>query len=243
MATHSPEAPHLLQIPRQENFHYLLAAQARNVLRAARALVTLLGDLRDIDKRVAEIRALEHKGDELTHAIKLKLSQTAIAPYDHKDIHALSSALDDTLDSVSAVATRFRTYKINETTAGARQLSRAIFHATDGVARAASRLHAGDEILRYCHQIRLLDKLADGIGNRCVAALFQDCRDAIDLIKWKDIYEVMEATMDKCKDVSNVLEVIVLKKPLAALFPAGQGWVKVPRQEEAEGKQEFDHET
>jgi predicted phosphate transport protein (TIGR00153 family) len=198
-------------IPRDENFYELFREQAENIHKAAEKLVALLEDFRDVEKHVAEIKFMEHKGDQLTHELMIKLNKTFITPIDREDIHSLGSALDDVLDLVDAAAGRMVTYKIKEVTPGARQLSRVILHGTELIVQAISQLGKPDNILEYCEQLAHLEEEADRIKGECIARLFENSTDPIEIIKWKEIYEVLEASTDKCEDVADVLEAVVLK--------------------------------
>lgn len=198
-------------IPRDEKFYDLFRDQAKNIVSAAKLLVALFEDFRDVEKQVAEIKFIEHKGDQLTHGLMMKLNQTFITPFDREDIHALSSALDDVLDLVDAAAGRLVTYKVKAVTPGARQLSKVILHGTEIILQAVSQLHKPQNILEYCEQLAMLEEEADRIKGECVARLFEDSIEPIEIIKWKEIYEVLEATTDKCEDVADVLEAVVLK--------------------------------
>lgn len=198
-------------IPRDEKFYDLFLQQAENVHEAAQKLVALFEDFREVEKKVAEIKFVEHKGDQITHSLMMKLNQTFITPFDREDIHALGSALDDVLDLVDAVAGRLVIYKVSAVTPGARQLSKVILHGSEIMVKAVSQLHKPQNILEYCDQLTQLEKEADRIKGECIARLFEDATAPIEVIKWKEIYEVLEATTDKCEDVADVLEAVVLK--------------------------------
>ena len=198
-------------IPHDENFFRLFIEQAENIHDAAQKLVELFDDYRDVEKRVAEIKFIEHKGDQLTHGLMMKLNKTFITPFDREDIHALGSALDDVLDLVDSVASRMTIYKVSAVTPGAKQLSRVILHGAEIIGKAVSQLHKPQNILEYCDQLTQLEKDGDRIKGECIARLFEDSIPPIEVIKWKEIYEVLEATTDKCEDVADVLEAVVLK--------------------------------
>lgn len=198
-------------IPRDAKFYELFRQQAENIQNAARRLVDLFEDFHDVEKKVAEIKFLEHKGDQLTHSLMMKLNQTFITPFDREDIHALGSALDDVLDLVDAVAGRMVVYKVKAITPGARQLAKVIEHGAEILAKAVSQLSKPQNILEYCEQLTFIEEEADRIKGECIARLFEDSMEPIEVIKWKEIYEVLEATTDKCEDVADVLEAVVLK--------------------------------
>lgn len=198
-------------IPRDEKFYDLFNEQAENIHKAARMLAALFDNYQEVEKQVAEIKFLEHKGDQLTHALMRKLNRTFITPFDREDIHALGSALDDVLDLVDAAASRFITYKIKKVTPGAQQLGKVIVHGTEIIVKAVVELHRPQNLLEYCEQLTLLEEEADRVKGECIARLFEESTNPIEVIKWKEIYEVLEASTDKCEDVADVLESVVLK--------------------------------
>jgi len=198
-------------IPRDVKFYAMFREQAANIHKAAQMLVNLFENYQEVEKNVAEIKFIEHKGDQLTHELMMKLNQTFITPMDREDIHSLGSALDDVLDLVDAAAGRMVTYKVTAITPGARQLGRVILHGTEILLKAISELEKPDHILEYCEQIQMIEEEADRIKGECVARLFENSGNPIEIIKWKEIYEVLEATTDKCEDVADVLEAVVLK--------------------------------
>ncbi len=198
-------------IPREEKFYDLFRSQAQAIHEAAQILVKLFEDYRDVEKHVTEIKFVEHRGDQLTHEVMKKLNQTFITPFDREDIHALCSALDDVLDLIDGATQRLIIYKITAVTPGAVQLSRVILHGSEIIVKAVAELHKPENILTYCDQLSQLEKDADRIKGECVARLFNDNVSPFDLIKWKEIYEVLESTTDKCEDVADVLESVVLK--------------------------------
>jgi len=198
-------------IPRDEKFYDLFCEQAENIRDAAGKLVALFEEFQDIEKRVMEIKFIEHKGDQLTHSLMMKLNKTFITPFDREDIHSLGSALDDVLDLMDAVAGRVIVYKIKEVTPGARQLTKVILHGAEILLKAISQLHDPRDILDYCEQLQQLEEEADRIKGECVGGLFENSVDPFEVIKWKEVYEVLESTTDKIEDVADVLETVVLK--------------------------------
>jgi predicted phosphate transport protein (TIGR00153 family) len=198
-------------IPRDGKFYDLFNEQADNIHKAAQQLVVLFGDFREVEKRVAEIKSAEHKGDQITRSVMTKLNQTFITPFDREDIHALSSALDDVMDLVDAAASRLVTYKVKFVTPGAVQLADVILRGSEILVKAVSELKKPQNILKYCEQLNQIEEESDRIKGECIAKLFEDSMGAIEIMKWKEIYEVLEAATDKCEDVSDVLATVVLK--------------------------------
>jgi predicted phosphate transport protein (TIGR00153 family) len=198
-------------IPRDGKFYDLFNEQAQNIYEAAQVLVILFRDFKEVDKRVAEIKVAEHKGDQLTRSVMTKLNQTFITPFDREDIHALSSALDDVMDLVDAAASRLITYKVKFVTPGSSQLADVILRGAEILVKAIAELKRPQNILKYCEQLNQIEEESDRIKGECIAKLFEDSTLPIEVIKWKEIYEVLEAATDKCEDVSDVLATVALK--------------------------------
>jgi uncharacterized protein len=198
-------------IPRDGKFYDLFNDQAENIYEAAQKLVILFRDFNDVEKRVAEIKVAEHKGDQITRSVMTKLNQTFITPFDREDIHALSSALDDVMDLVDAAASRLIVYKVKSVTPGALQLADVILRGAEILVKAISELKRPQTILKYCEQLNQIEEESDRIKGECIAKLFEDSTLPIEVIKWKEIYEVLEAATDKCEDVSDVLAAVALK--------------------------------
>ena len=198
-------------IPRDGKFYDLFNEQAQNIHQAAQVLVILFRDFKDVEKRVAEIKAAEHKGDQITRSVMTKLNQTFITPFDREDIHALSSALDDVMDLVDAAASRLIIYKVKFVTPGALQLANVILRGAEILVKAIAELKRPQNILKYCEQLNQIEEESDRIKGECIAKLFEDSTLPIEVIKWKEIYEVLEAATDKCEDVSDVLATVALK--------------------------------
>lgn len=198
-------------LPREEKFFTMFADMGRLLIEGARVLGTLLADLKQAPVRAEEIKALEHKADNLTHQIMTKLNQTFVTPFDREDIHSLSSRLDDVLDLIDATAMRIVIYKIQTTPPGVEELGRILVAQVQEIASALALLPHPDGILRHCIEINRLEDDADRIARASIGMLFEKESDPIALIKQKELYEVLELATDKCEDVANVIETIVLK--------------------------------
>lgn len=200
--------------PREENFLPQFAKAADVLYEAAKALDALAGDFTDVEVKVARIKHLEHEGDQIAHQTFNLLSRTWITPIDREDIHALAGALDDVLDSIDAVAARILLYKIPAMTPEVKDATSLIVQAGEAIKRAMSRiddLTHSREILEDCVEINRLENEADALFRIAISRLFETEKDPIAVIKWKEIYTVLEETTDRCEDVANVLEQIVLK--------------------------------
>jgi predicted phosphate transport protein (TIGR00153 family) len=198
-------------LPREHAFFELFTAQAENVHQGAAALVALLENYKDVPVQVERIKTIEHTGDELTHDLLTRLNQTFITPFDREDIHNLSSKVDDVLDLTDAVASRLVTYNVHSVRPGFADLAKILLQSCDEVRQAVSRLELQDGMLEHCIEINRLENEGDRLSRTMIGQLFDEEKDPVELIKWKELVEVLETAIDKCEDVANVLEGVSLK--------------------------------
>ena len=200
-------------IPKEEAFFDLFKQAAHNVIEGSRLLKEMMEDYRDLHDKAKKIKEVEHVGDGITHDIAVRLNQTFITPIDREDIHDLASALDDILDAVEAVADRFVIYKIARPTESAIRLADILYRASVAVGCGVDRIgmsHA--QVKEYGVQVNSLENEADRVSRDAISELFEKEIDPISVIKWKEIYETFEEGTDRCEDVANVIERIVLKQ-------------------------------
>jgi uncharacterized protein len=199
-------------LPREEKFFALFLKQVEIISQAGRLLVA---GVKDGNSRLtavaAEIGVLERKGDEIIHEVFTRLNQTFITPLDPEDIHALSSSLDDVLDGIEDAAHHIAAYRLEPITPVIIQLSELVDASCRTLEQAFQALHRNQRVLEYCIEINRLEDEADRIGRLAVECLFLKERDPIALIKYKEVYELLEATTDRCEDVADVLQNVVVK--------------------------------
>jgi uncharacterized protein len=201
-------------IPRDENFYRLFEQQADNVVQGAKLLVELMNDYSNLDQMVLKVSSVEHNGDEITHAIVEKLNTTFITPFDREDIHELSSALDDIIDFIDATVGRLALYKVKAPTEDASELANIILRSAEEASEAVTELsnvRKSDHIRKHFIEIHRLENEGDRVSRTAIARLFDNEKDAIEVIKWKEIYEHLETAIDKCEDAANIIESVVLK--------------------------------
>lgn len=199
-------------IPREEKFFEFFEQAAANILEGAKVLVQMTDERgADFQERWKQLEGLEHVGDKITHQIIRKLNQTLITPIDREDIHSLAVALDDVMDLIEASASRMSLYKIKQPTEEARKLAQVILKSAEEIVGAVSNLERMDDVMEHCIEINRLENMADEISREAIAGLFDKGRDPMDVIKWKEIYETMETTTDRCEDVANIVESVALK--------------------------------
>ena len=198
-------------LPHEEDFYVLFQRQAENIVAGAAAFTRMLEHYDDIPAQVQKIKALEHSGDELTHQIFRKLNQTFVTPFDREDIHQLCSTMDDVIDLIDAAASRFILYRIDRVRPGTVELSKVLTLATMELSAAVHAISSSDQAVQRVIEINRLENESDRICRTLIAQLFYDEKDPVQIIKWKEIFEVVETAVDKCEDVSNVIESIILK--------------------------------
>ena len=200
-------------LPKETDFFVMFEKAALNLNKGANLLVEMMEDSRSFAVKAKEIYEVEQEGDMLTHEVMRKLNKTFLTPVDREDIHALVSRLDDVLDLIWASADRTTLFKVKESTPEAVELSKNLLVTTEIITKAVSNLKNKkySYIQEYCIEINRLENAADKIYREALVKLFDDIKDPILVIEWKDIYEHLEDATDTCEDVANILEGIVLK--------------------------------
>jgi predicted phosphate transport protein (TIGR00153 family) len=199
-------------IPREIAFFEMFQKAAHNMIEGSRLLKNMMEDFRNPVEQARRIKDIEHIGDSITHDIALKLNQTFITPLDREDIHGLASVLDDILDLVEAVADRFVVFKVAKPTEAAIKLANILYQSAVAVGAGIDQLgkpHA--DVNQYFVLVNSLENEADRITRDVISKLFEEEKDPIAVIKWKEIYENFEEGTDRCEDVANILERIALK--------------------------------
>lgn len=198
-------------IPRETKFFRMFSEVSENLTAGARLLQDILSNPSDTTDRIRTLQELEHRGDEMTHNIIRMLNQTFITPFDREDIHRLSSSLDDVLDFVNAAAVRMTLYRITSPPPAAADLARLIVIQAEELSKGVSLLETNQKVLDHCVEVNRLENEADRISRKAIAELFEREKDPIQLIKIKELYEVLETATDKAEDAANVLEAVALK--------------------------------
>ncbi len=198
-------------IPRETKFFEMFTEMARNLIDGARLMKSLLENYQDVAAQVAKLKDIEHRGDDMMHTLLTKLNSTFITPFDREDIHRLASAIDDVLDLLNAAGDRMIVYHISAVPSDAAQLAGLILDQSVELERALAGLEKQQHVLEHCVEINRLENEADRITRSAVGHLFDTEKDPIQLIKIKELFEVLELATDKAEDAANVLEAVVLK--------------------------------
>ncbi|HEY6224931.1 MAG TPA: DUF47 family protein [Gemmatimonadales bacterium] len=199
-------------LPREEEFFDLFVEVAKRNQEAAGKLRELFEAPPERRTPIVEaIKRLEHECDQVTHEVVNRLDRTFITPLDREDIHQLASDLDDVIDTIDGTARRAQIFHLGIAPLGVRQLTEAIGRMTAVLGEAVGRLKKGDDVIKYCVEAKRLEEEGDVIYHEALGLLFEKETNAIELVKWKEIYDNLERTLDEAEDVANVVESIALK--------------------------------
>ena len=201
-------------LPRDEKFFDFFSAVANCSVEAAKLQVELL-KAEPMRRRpiVDAIKRLEHEADEITHEVVTRLDRVFITPLDREDIHLLASRLDDVMDLIDGTASRVQMYQAGEAPPGAILMADVVLRCTQQLLVAVTGLEKNRDgvVLNACAQVKRLEEEGDSVYHEWVARLFDGTPDALLVIKWKEIYDTLEKTLDQMEDAGNVLESISIK--------------------------------
>ena len=205
-------------IPKDEKFFNLLDEASVNAHKAAQAFRELIGHWSLESPQFEVIRDLEHEGDRMTHEVIDKLNRTFITPIDREDILSLVGEIDDVVDIIQATTDRMELYRIEHTTPYLLKMADVLVKSTEAVGKAVRSLRAlthSRRTLDFCIEANRLENEGDVILKDAIRELFSTVpvshQDVLGIMKWKEIYEAAEYATDKCEDIANVIEGIVVK--------------------------------
>lgn len=201
-------------VPQEAGFFDIFDKQAAANVEAAQILVELITNYEDAPAKVARLQAVEHRADEITHQALGMLHKTFITPMDRDQIHKLVSGLDDVVDFIDGVSRRMLLYGIKEPRKDLLQLAKVLLAGTQEVQRGVAHLRDmknAKAILANCIEVNKLENDGDALRDAAVADLLKNSKDAVEILIWKEIYENVETAIDRCEDVADVLEGVVLE--------------------------------
>jgi predicted phosphate transport protein (TIGR00153 family) len=198
-------------LPKDNRYFDLFTEMAGRIHEAARILDGFFRAEATSQAVADQVKRLEHECDEISHEILRGIDKTFITPIDREDIHQLAVRLDDVIDLVDGSGRRLVLYRISNPTDVSRELSRIVVAITGELVQAVSHLQAQKGVMQRCIRIKQLENEGDAVYHDAIASLFADSLDAIDVIKWKDLYDNLERSIDACVGVAHVLESVVLK--------------------------------
>ena len=198
-------------IPRDEQFFDLFNQLAAHLTQAAVMLNNLFAEPERLSEHVRAIKDVEHKADLLTAQVNQRIDKSFITPIDREDIHMLASRLDDVVDLLDGTARRFAMLHISEVKEPAKQLAGVLAKAADRIQAAVSAIRRPDQVNKYTADIKHLEEEGDAIYHEAVGALFAGRPDPLDVMKWKEMYDTLERTIDSCMAVAQAVQSISLK--------------------------------
>jgi len=201
-------------LPKEVKFFDYLNLQAENIVKAAECFKAAVKKGCFDEETVRKIKDFEHEGDTLSHEIVDMLNRTFITPIDREDIYALANTLDDILDMINSMSNRIKLYKLDANEDYMVQFADTIDQSTRALANAVVHMHdtkRARRVLDHCIEVNRLENIGDQIREKAISHLFEAEKDPIMVIKWKEIYEVAEGTLDTCEHVAKVIESILVK--------------------------------
>jgi predicted phosphate transport protein (TIGR00153 family) len=200
-------------VPREAKFFDMFREAADLIVEGAKELIVMTNDLSQVEPQARKIKDIEHKADKVTHGAVASLHNTFITPLDRDEIYRLITTMDDILDFIEAASQRFFLYDIRKVTPEVKELAQIILRSAEDVRGAVAGLEDmknSEQILKKCVEINRLENEADHVMRTGMAKLFRDDLDFKEFIKLKEIYEMLEGVTDRCEDVANIVESIVL---------------------------------
>jgi uncharacterized protein len=201
-------------LPRETSFFDHFEQLGAKTVEGCRAFLELVEDPSKMAAKAKQIKAIEEECDSITHRVVENLHKTFITPIDRNDIYRLVTKIDDVMDYVEAASERLALYEIRTTTKEVADLGRVLLASTERMLEAIAglrNLKNPQVILEKCVEINRLENEADALLRGTLAKLFKEEKDAVTIIKWKEIYELLEIATDRCEDVANIIEGVVLE--------------------------------
>jgi len=197
--------------PRNHRFYDMFIAMAREVEVGASLLEAMLAADPPVWDKANEVKEVEHKCDVLTHQTIQQLNSTFVTPIDREDIHAIARSLDDVMDAIDAAAAVTRRYRMASLRYGARELASLTWQSAMQVKVAVEALERRVGVHQLAVEVNRLENAADDVHDEALRRLFEEEKDAITVIKWKEVLDLLEEATDRCEDCANVLEGVVVK--------------------------------
>jgi predicted phosphate transport protein (TIGR00153 family) len=202
-------------LPQTVEFFDLFEKQVDLAIEGAKLLAAFVDDLEEPGVKARRIKEVEHEADVVTHQTMAMLRKTFVTPFDRNEIHHLTSKLDDILDAMEAAAERLWLYEIPQATVEAKRLAKNLVSATSQLRVAVTGLRnvkrERDKVMTACVEINRLENANDETLREGLAKLFKEEKDPVLIMKWKEIYEILEEATDRCEDATDVIEGVVLE--------------------------------
>ena len=198
-------------LPRDEKFYDLFTELATRLTASAGVLQEMFQNPGELDAKVAAIKELEHQADNLTHDIIDRIDRTFVTPFDREDIHQLASELDEVIDFIDGTARRAQIFRVQRIRPPAIVLAEVLSRAASAVEEGVRDMKNAKHVYAVSEKLKVLEEEGDAVYHDAMGKLFAEGGDALEVIKWKDLYDKLEDALDQCEDVGNVLQSIALK--------------------------------
>ncbi len=199
-------------LPKEEQYFSFFTQMTSQIHDASRLLVEMLADKGgDYTEHANRIKTIEHACDDLTHRVATQLNKSFITPFDREDIFMLSGALDDIVDLIDDAARTMVMYNVHESTQHAQRFADVLQRMAVQLHEIVSTLSRPQGMNPRLVEIHRLENEGDDIYHTAIAELFRNSNDSLNIIKWKDIYEKLEAAVDRCENVANIIESVIIK--------------------------------
>jgi uncharacterized protein len=208
---HTRNVFRLRLIPREEKFFSDFVGLADRIVSGATLLERMLASDPPAWDTALQIKQIEHECDALTHEVIQRLNRTFVTPIDREDIHALATSLDDVMDAIDAAANVMHRFRMASLRYGARELASLTWQSAMQVRTAVEALEKKEGVHDRAIEVNRLENAADDVHNEALRRLFEEEKNALTVIKWKEVFDLLEEATDRCEDVANVLEGVVVK--------------------------------
>jgi predicted phosphate transport protein (TIGR00153 family) len=198
-------------MPRDVKFYDMFIADGDNLLAAANELDELMRSYDKLDERIARIQALEHQGDEIGDEIGERLDEAFITPFDREDIHELARRMDDVVDGIQETAETMQIYDIAAPTQEARRLATILAEQAAELNTALGKLESMKDLAVHLKRVHILENEADGLTRAANGKLIRETHDPQDVIKWRDVYQLLEESIDAAEDVAEIMQRMIHK--------------------------------
>jgi predicted phosphate transport protein (TIGR00153 family) len=198
-------------VPREEQFFDMFTELASLAVEAATELTKLVNDIPNAPHMARKIKDLEHRADDLTHGIIDKLNRSFVTPIERGDVHALACALDEVIDYIEVAGHKISLYELDGVRREVVVIAELILAGTKNVEKAVRSLRRFPDVKPHLLEINRLEEEADHICRNALANLLNNEKDPVAIIKWKEIIEVLEGTTDRCEDVANIVDGVIVK--------------------------------
>lgn len=197
--------------PRDEKFFDMFSQLARRLSECARLLRLMFDEPDKLAQHAAAIKEIEHQADDLTRTVIERLDTSFVTPIDREDIHMLASRLDDVIDLIDGTARRAMMFRLGEIREPAKRLAEIIERSSVAIEAGVTQLKKPRSVAERARELKVLEEEGDAVYREAIADLFDGSTEPLEVIKWKEVYDKLEDTLDQCEDVGNTLESISIK--------------------------------